>query len=78
MPIYEYTCESCHEDSEILVRGSERPECPECGSVKLAKRLSVPAAHVAGGSSSLPVCEPRAASGCGLPQCGSGGCGMGF
>jgi putative FmdB family regulatory protein len=74
MPLYEYTCESCRQDSEILVRGGERPECPECGSVKLTKRLSVPAAHMAG--SSLPVFEPR--SGCGKPQCGAGGCGMGF
>jgi putative FmdB family regulatory protein len=77
MPLYEYTCESCLRDFELLVRGGERPECPQCGSVKLAKRLSAPAAHVNGGSS-LPVCEPRGPSGCGLPQCGSGGCGMGI
>jgi putative FmdB family regulatory protein len=76
MPLYEYTCQSCRQDFELLVRGSERPECPECGSPKLAKRLSVPAAHVAG-ASSLPVCQPSG-GGCALPQCGSGGCGMGF
>jgi len=71
MPLYEYTCEKCQSDFETLVRGSEKPACPDCGSVKLTKRFSVPAAHVAG-SSSLPV-MPRGGN-CGLPQCGMGGC----
>jgi putative FmdB family regulatory protein len=75
MPLYEYTCESCHADFEALVRGQERPACPKCGNTRLTKRLSVPAAHT-GASSQLPVCEPG--GGCGLPQCGAGGCGLGF
>ncbi len=76
MPIYEYTCDDCQVDFEILVRGGEQPECPTCGGTKLAKQFSVPAAHVAG-SSQLPVCStPMPAAGCGLPQCGAGRCGM--
>ena len=74
MPLYEYACQKCRSEFEFLIRGSETPECPECGSQRLEKQLSVPAAHTAGGDP-LPVCNgPQA--GCGMPQCGMGGCGM--
>jgi putative FmdB family regulatory protein len=77
MPIYEYSCDSCSSEFELLVRGSEKPACPDCGSTRLEKLLSVPAAHT-GGSKSLPICEsPVRGGGCGLPQCGSGSCGFG-
>ena len=45
MPIYEYTCEKCGHEFETLLRGSEQPECPKCGSKKLNKILSTPSAH---------------------------------
>jgi putative FmdB family regulatory protein len=32
MPIYEYSCASCDNEFEVLVRGSEKPACPDCGS----------------------------------------------
>lgn len=76
MPLFEYTCESCQSDFELLVRGSEKPTCPSCDSSKLTKHLSVPAAHVSG-SSDLPICStpgPMPGGGCGAPQCGMGGC----
>ena len=43
MPIYEFHCEKCERDSEILVRSSrwQGTKCPHCGSAKLAKKLSV-------------------------------------
>lgn len=74
MPLYEYVCSACAADFEVLVRGQEEPECPECGGRKLEKQMSVAAAH-SNSTRSLPVCppEPRG-GGCGLPQCGSGGC----
>ena len=31
MPIYEYVCAKCRQEFEALVRGEEKPECPECG-----------------------------------------------
>ena len=74
MPLYEYTCHDCDSQFELLVRGSELPHCPECDSEQLEKLLSVPAAHTAG-SRDLPMCQPAPAGGCGLPQCGLGGCG---
>ena len=40
MPLFEFECHQCHREVEVLVRGSETPECPECGSSKLEKLLS--------------------------------------
>ena len=75
MPLYEYTCRDCDSQFELLIRGSEQPQCPECEGTRLEKLLSVPAAHAAGGHE-LPVCRPMPSGGCGLPQCGQGGCMM--
>jgi putative FmdB family regulatory protein len=79
MPIYEYACQKCGHEFEYLLRGGESPVCPECHDAKqLSKRFSVPAAHT-GGMKSLPVCDtPPQGGGCGLPQCGMGGCQGGF
>ena len=70
MPIYEFHCERCDRDSEILVRTTDwqGTECPHCGSTKLQKKLSVFASG-AGGTAAEPVCtgQPRS---CGL--CGTG------
>ena len=76
MPIYEYVCSDCTSEFELLVLGREKPACPTCRSDKLEKLLSVPAAPSMG-RSELPVCERPTSGGCGLPQCGPGGCGMG-
>ena len=45
MPLFEYRCQDCSRDFEVLVRGSETPHCPSCNSESLEKRLSVFAAH---------------------------------
>jgi putative FmdB family regulatory protein len=64
MPIFEYRCAGCGLDFERLVRAEERVACPECGSTKVRKQLSV-------------VAAPRGrngdmdAGGC----CSGGGCG---
>lgn len=70
MPIYEFHCEHCETDSEILVRSSKwaGAKCPHCGSTKLAKKFSTFASAVAGGT---PAAAP--------PSCmaNRGGCGCG-
>ena len=71
MPIYEYSCENCRHEFELLIRGPERPVCPHCDSDQLSKVLSVPAAHTA--RSDLPVCSPSPGN-CGLPACQGGMC----
>ena len=73
MPLYEYHCRSCDSEFELLIRGQETPACPTCRTSDVDRRLSVPAAHSAS-RSSLPVRPPAPAGGCGLPQCGAGGC----
>ena len=68
MPIFEYACEKCEVEFELLVRGEEVPACPGCGSEKLAKQLSVPAAH--GGGGELPMMPgPCGGGGCGRMEC---------
>ncbi len=76
MPIYEYVCNQCGHQFELLVRSQEEKlACPECGRSRLTKLLSVPAAHT---GSSQPACPAREMGSCGVPNChgGSGGCGM--
>jgi putative FmdB family regulatory protein len=70
VPIYEYTCQSCNKKFDQLVRtmsGDAKVKCPECGSPKTARALSVFAA-VSSESKSTPA--PRA-GGCG--RCGGPG-----
>ena len=76
MPIYEYTCESCKAKFEQLIRtmgGETKVKCPECGSPKTARTLSVFAVSSAApnrsGAPSSPTCG----------RCGGapGSCGMG-
>ena len=63
MPIYEFHCDKCERDSEILVRSSDwsGTKCPHCGSAKLAKKFSTFAA--AGSDSNSPACETGGSSG---------------
>jgi len=68
MPIYEYQCEGCSHDFELLLRNGDSPGCPQCGSTRLTRRLSIPAAHSS--DSSLPIAGPSLP-----PPCGMGGCG---
>ncbi len=74
MPLYEYACEKCDREFELLIRSAnDDAACPECGTTKIRKLLSVPAAHTAS-SASLSVCDSPRGGGCGLPQCGADRC----
>jgi putative FmdB family regulatory protein len=50
MPIYEFHCEKCERDSEILLRSKDAVgiECPYCGSKRLVKKFSVFASNAVG------------------------------
>jgi putative FmdB family regulatory protein len=71
MPLYEYVCDDCHRQSELLVKNLEsRPACPECGSKKMSKLLSVIGSPVVGeGKSSSGRSDAET---CGRPQCARG------
>lgn len=51
MPLFEYSCDSCHNRFTLLVgmvAGSGTPQCPDCGAgelTKLVSRFSVVASH---------------------------------
>lgn len=73
MPIYEFHCEKCGQDSEILVRSRDwkGTACPQCGSKKLSKKFSVFASATAGASGGeAPSCSTNGGS-CGC-CCGGG------
>jgi putative FmdB family regulatory protein len=61
--LYEYACKSCDAKFEQLVRTSERDstkiKCPECGSTKTARALSlvsVGADQKGAKSADTPIC----------------------
>jgi putative FmdB family regulatory protein len=70
MPIYEFHCQKCEKDSEILIRSKDwkGTKCPHCGSPKLSKKLSVFASST-GNANEGPSCTGKPSS-CGL--CGTG------
>lgn len=51
MPIYEYRCEACSYQLEVLQRISEEPlrECPNCGQLRLVKLISAAGFRLKGG-----------------------------
>ncbi|MCP4642862.1 MAG: zinc ribbon domain-containing protein [bacterium] len=69
MPLFEFMCRKCDARSEVLVRGSEKPACPECGSTRLVKQASA-ISPVQGGQPAQ-----AAPAGCGsCCQAQGGGC----
>ncbi len=72
MPIYEYACSACGKEFEKLVRqSSPAPECPDCHSRELHKKLSAFAAVSGSASSSAGL--PSPCGSCGHPD-GPGAC----
>lgn len=76
MPLYEYRCEPCDHIFETLIRSADDvAHCPKCGSLEVAKLLSVPAAADSGQDrpGELPI-SSETSFGCGRPQCEQGTC----
>jgi len=70
MPLYEYRCQECTCESELLVKNLDtKPECPQCGSKRLEKLLSVIGSPVIG-SNARPA-ESDSGT-CGRSQCARG------
>jgi putative FmdB family regulatory protein len=72
MPIYEYRCEACGKITDILLlKNSDRESivCKHCGSRKLKKLVSKPAAVIIGNS------HPKGTTCCGrTDRCDSPPC----
>jgi len=41
MPIFEYVCQQCRHQFELIVNGNNKVACPSCQSRRLEKQLSV-------------------------------------
>ncbi len=44
MPLHDFHCPRCNKTFELLIRGSDVPVCPDCGSRELQKLVSMPQA----------------------------------
>ncbi|MGC9452978.1 MAG: FmdB family zinc ribbon protein [Oceanipulchritudo sp.] len=73
MPLYEYTCEKCHERSELLITGEQKPVCPKCGSERMHKEYSTFATSSEGSASSASGHSHSPGCGCCMP---GGACGL--
>jgi putative FmdB family regulatory protein len=73
MPIFEYICQDCGKEFEVIVRNRDATQCPKCHGTKLEQKLSVFA--VASGGSSFESRMPSSGGGC---ACGdpNGPCSM--
>jgi putative FmdB family regulatory protein len=65
MPLYEFVCQDCDREQELLVRQGETPQCEKCGGQRLAKLLSVPAAPAGGESRGASPGPGSCGAGCG-------------
>jgi putative FmdB family regulatory protein len=74
MPIYEFHCEQCERDSEVLIRSSDwkGTVCPHCGSQKLSKKFSTFAAAGAGNRSTPSMGSGNGGGGCCGGHCHGG------
>lgn len=73
MPMYEYSCETCHDQFTLLRRMDQDDEdivCPACGSNRIDRRFSVFAAF---GKERIELTAQASHTGGGC--CGGGTCG---
>ena len=51
MPFYEYQCEKCGHEEEVLQKVSDKPlkKCPACGKLSMKKKVSAAAFRLKGG-----------------------------
>jgi putative FmdB family regulatory protein len=51
MPFYEYQCQACSAQVEVLQKINDAPlkKCPECGKLRLKKLVSAPVFRLKGG-----------------------------
>jgi putative FmdB family regulatory protein len=69
MPIYEYVCEKCGNEFELIVFRDETPLCPQCGAANPAKKMSS-----FGFSVGYKFKASSTGSGSGCSSCGSSNC----
>lgn len=73
MPIYEYACQTCGNEFELLVRADTTLECPSCHSSQLDKQLSVFATAESTSAAAAAQAFAGPCGSCGHPD-GPGAC----
>lgn len=55
MPLYDYHCDACDKQFELLVRSADVSTCPTCGTSKIKRLISgiAPAGRAKGVTSSM-------------------------
>ncbi|MDY0375609.1 MAG: zinc ribbon domain-containing protein [Desulfobacterium sp.] len=75
MPIYEYKCNNCDNNFEMLVLGGDKPACPSCKSLDLSRLISkcgfVSKSTDSSGQSTVTASPASACSGCAATSCSS-------
>lgn len=74
MAIFEYKCNQCGADFELLVNSSTVIACKSCGSGDLKKKLSL-FGFSSNTENSMPSCADSCSGGFSQGTCGSGMCG---
>ena len=72
MPIFEFNCDSCDTEFEILVQSKGEISCPDCSSTNLTKRFST---FATSGQETALRDQPGPCGTCGDPR-GAGSCAM--
>lgn len=72
MPIYEYRCNSCGAQKDVMQKMSDAPltTCPECGRESFSKQLSAAGFQLKGNGYYATDFKDKPAS----PPCDTGGC----
>ena len=73
MPIFEYVCKKCRTSFELFIQGSQKAECPFCGSKSLEKKFSSFAVKGNSGDSGLYQKKKIPPFACG-GHCAGGSC----
>lgn len=71
MPIYEYICEKCGNEFELLVFKSDEPACAKCGDKALRRKMSACAFSVGGNFKAASSTAGSGCSGCSSSSCAS-------
>ncbi|MBA3014680.1 MAG: zinc ribbon domain-containing protein [Proteobacteria bacterium] len=67
MPLYDYKCQQCGYEFELLVMSGENPRCPQCNTEKLDKLMS--GFSVRGGENTAGASGGAKCSGCAGGAC---------
>jgi len=71
MPLFEYRCNECNKDFEILIMGNQEVCCPDCSGKNVSKLLSTfshksKAGFTSSQGSSCSTCSAASCATCGL------------